>query len=27
VLRLRKGSYRFQCDPHAGIMHGRFLVS
>lgn len=27
VLRLRKGSYRFQCDPHAGFMHGRFLVS
>src|SRR2546423_614425 len=27
VLRLKKGSYRFQCDPHAGIMHGRFLVS
>ena len=27
VLRLRKGRYRFVCDPHAGIMHGRFLVS
>ena len=27
VLRLRKGSYRFRCDPHAGIMHGRFNVS
>ena len=27
VLRLKKGSYRFQCDPHAGIMHGRFVVS
>ena len=27
VLRLKKGSYRFQCDPHAGFMHGRFLVS
>ena len=27
VLRLRKGSYRFVCDPHSGIMHGRFLVS
>ena len=27
VLRLRKGRYRFVCDPHAGIMHGRFKVS
>jgi plastocyanin len=27
VLRLRKGSYRFVCDPHSGIMHGRFQVS
>ena len=27
VLRLKKGSYRFMCDPHASIMHGRFLVS
>jgi plastocyanin len=27
VLRLKKGSYRFVCDPHAGIMHGRFTVS
>jgi plastocyanin len=27
VLRLKKGSYRFVCDPHSGIMHGRFLVS
>jgi plastocyanin len=27
VLRLKKGSYRFQCDPHAGIMHGRFTVA
>ena len=27
VLRLRKGSYRFVCDPHSGIMHGRFTVS
>jgi hypothetical protein len=24
VLRLRKGSYRFVCDPHSGIMHGSF---
>jgi plastocyanin len=27
VLRLRKGSYRFVCDPHSGIMHGRFNAS
>jgi plastocyanin len=27
VLRLGKRSYRFVCDPHSGIMHGRFLVS
>ncbi|HEX6723933.1 MAG TPA: hypothetical protein VF073_01705 [Gaiella sp.] len=27
VLTLKKGSYRFVCDPHAGIMHGRFSVS
>ena len=27
VLRLRKGSYRFVCDPDSGIMHGRFNVS
>ena len=26
VLKLKKGSYRFQCDPHADLMHGRFLV-
>ena len=27
VLRLKKGSYSFVCDPHSGIMHGRFLVA
>ena len=27
ALTLKKGSYRFVCDPHSGIMHGRFLVS
>jgi plastocyanin len=27
VLTLRKGSYRFVCDPHSGIMHGSFRVS
>ena len=26
-LTLKKGSYRFVCDPHSGIMHGRFLVT
>lgn len=27
VLRLKEGSYRFVCDPHSGIMRGRFKVS
>jgi plastocyanin len=27
VLRLKKGSYRFVCDPHEEIMHGSFQVS
>lgn len=27
VLRLRKGTYRFFCDPHSELMHGRFAVS
>jgi plastocyanin len=27
VLRLKKGSYRFQCDPHAAFMHNLFSVS
>jgi plastocyanin len=27
VLTLKKGSYRFLCDPHSGIMHGSFRVS
>jgi plastocyanin len=27
VLRLKKGTYRFVCDPHASIMHGSFTVS
>jgi plastocyanin len=26
VLKLKKGSYRFRCDPHASIMHGSFRV-
>ena len=27
VLKLKKGSYRFVCDPHSSIMHGSFRVS
>jgi plastocyanin len=27
VLRVKKGSYRFVCDPHSGSMRGSFLVS
>lgn len=27
VLTLRKGTYRFVCDPHAASMRGRFVVS
>jgi plastocyanin len=27
LLTLKKGTYRFVCDPHSVIMHGRFLVS
>ena len=26
VIRLRKGSYTFICDPHASVMHGSFRV-
>jgi plastocyanin len=26
VLRLKRGSYRFVCDPHSGSMRGGFLV-
>ena len=26
VLKLKNGTYRFVCDPHAGIMHGSFAV-
>lgn len=26
TLRLKKGSYRFVCDPHAGSMRGSFSV-
>jgi plastocyanin len=27
VLRLKKGTYHFVCDPHSGIMHDNFKVS
>ena len=27
TLTLKKGVYKFQCDPHATIMKGRFVVS
>ncbi|HEX6660228.1 MAG TPA: hypothetical protein VF065_19200 [Ilumatobacter sp.] len=27
LLKLKKGSYRFVCDPHSGSMRGGFLVS
>ena len=27
VLRLKRGSYRFVCDPHSGSMRGGFRVS
>ena len=26
TVRLKKGTYRFQCDPHAAIMHGTLRV-
>ena len=26
VLTLKKGTYRYFCDPHAGLMHGSFRV-
>jgi plastocyanin len=26
VLTLKKGTYRFVCDPHSGFMHGSFRV-
>jgi plastocyanin len=27
VLTLKKGTYRFVCDPHSGSMHGSFRVA
>ncbi len=26
VLTLKKGAYRYFCDPHSGLMHGSFRV-
>jgi len=26
TVRLKKGTYKFQCDPHAAIMHGTLRV-
>jgi plastocyanin len=26
VLKLKQGTYRFVCDPHAAFMHGSFRV-
>ena len=27
VVTLRRGTYRYVCDPHAGFMRGSFVVS
>jgi plastocyanin len=27
AITLKKGTYRYQCDPHAGFMNGSFSVS
>lgn len=27
MVKLRKGTYRFICDPHASLMHGSFRVA
>ena len=27
VLKLKKGSYRYVCDPHSSFMHGSFVVA
>lgn len=26
-IKLRRGTYRYVCDPHRTLMHGRFAVS
>jgi plastocyanin len=27
VLKLKKGTYTFKCDPHQSFMHGSFMVA
>jgi plastocyanin len=27
TLKLKKGAYHYQCDPHASFMHGSFAVA
>jgi len=27
TLTLKKGTYKYQCDPHASVMHGSFKVT
>lgn len=27
VLKLKRGTYKFRCDPHSGLMHGSFKAS
>jgi hypothetical protein len=27
TVRLKRGTYRYRCDPHPAIMHGSFTVS
>ena len=27
VIKLKKGTYRFVCDPHSGLMHGAFKAT
>jgi plastocyanin len=27
TLKLKKGTYKYQCDPHASSMHGSFTVT
>ena len=26
TIKLKKGTYRYRCDPHSGLMHGSFKV-
>ena len=27
TIQLRRGTYRFRCDPHRALMHGSFRVA